>query len=280
MPESPMRNITDRMPPAPQVIGAEIHTHAFVVPAYGDSPFLSGCLKSLRAQTAPAEIVITTSTPSAFINEAAAAFAVPVMVNPERAGIAADWNFALAATNARWVTLAHQDDVYFPGFLAATLGLFAEHPDAAVAFTGYEEIDDDGAAVSSRISRVKHLLERLALGAARAPTGGRMRAFLSLGNPLPCSSATFDRARLGDFAFSAAYASNLDWDAWLRLLGEGRAFARTPERLVGRRHNPLTATSRLIRDGVRRREDLALFRRLWPWPVAQIIAALYRAGYG
>ena len=265
---------------SPDDAGAVPASHSFVVPAYGDSPFLVGCLQSLRDQTARADIVITTSTPSPFIDEAARAYSVPVLVNPERGGIAADWNFALAATDARFVTLAHQDDVYFPSFLATTLSLFAGHPNSAVCFTGYQEIGDDGAPVSSKISRVKHALERLTLGSRPDVTPGRLRAFLSLGNPLPCSAVTFDRARLGDFAFSDAYASNLDWDAWLRLLEQGRRFIRTPERLVGRRHNPLTATSRLIRDGVRQREDLIMFRRLWPGPLAALIAWAYRAGYG
>ena len=253
--------------------------HSFVVMAYGDSPFLTGCLESLRDQTARANVVITTSTPSPFIGEIARTFAVPILVNACGGGIAADWNFALSATNTRLVTLAHQDDVYFPSFLATTLTLLSESTDAAVCFTGYQEIADDGSPVSSKISRVKHLLERVILGRGREVTPGRMRAFLSLGNPLPCSAATFDRERSGDFAFAGAYASNLDWDAWLRLLEQGKLFVRTPERLVGRRHNPLTATSRLIRDGVRQREDLIMFRRIWPRPIAEIVAWAYRAGY-
>ena len=254
-------------------------SHAFVVLAYGDSPFLGGCLASLRGQSLPAEIVVATSTPSAFIETTAAAFGVPVIVNPDRSDIAGDWNFALAATTARRVTLAHQDDVYYSSFLERSLALLDGSPEAVLSFTGYEEIGDDGAAESSKISAVKHLLERMTLGTRTAVSGGRLRAFLSLGNPLPCSSVTFDRARLGDFAFSDAYSSNLDWDAWVRLMDTGAVFARAPERLVGRRHNPLTATSRLIREGVRQREDRLMFRRLWPTPLAQAIAYVYRASY-
>jgi hypothetical protein len=253
--------------------------HAFVVPAYGDSPFLPGCLASLAAQTSPSRILVTTSTPSPFIEGAAQAVAAPMIVNPRRAGIAADWNFALGATNARFVTLAHQDDHYFPRFLAESLALLANSPRAAVAFTGYVEIDDHGAPTRSKVSLAKHALERLTLGRTRAPSPRRLRAFLSFGNPLPCSSVTFDRQRLPDFAFSDAYRSNLDWDAWLTLAEAGAVFVRTPERLVGRRHNPLTATSALIKSGVRAREDLAIFRRLWPPPLADLIAFAYRAGY-
>lgn len=253
--------------------------HAFVVMAHGDSPFLARALASLRAQTLASSILVTTSTPSTFIQGAADAAAAPLLINPEAAGIAADWNFALGATGARFVTLAHQDDVYYPAFLARSLGLLKANPAACLAFTGYVEIGDDDAQVLSRTSVVKHALERVILGAATAPGPGRLRAFLAFGNPLPCSSVTFDRQRLGDFAFSSAFRSNLDWDAWLRLLDAGAVFARTPERLVGRRHNRLTATSALTREGVRRSEDLILFRRLWPRPAAELIALAYKVGY-
>ncbi|MGH7022179.1 MAG: glycosyltransferase family 2 protein [Caulobacteraceae bacterium] len=254
--------------------------HAFIVMAHGDSPYLEGCIASLAAQTVGSTILVTTSTPSDFIDAAARVVGAPVTLNPRPDGIAADWNFALGASPARYVTLAHQDDLYFPPFLARSLALLQSSARAALAFTGYLEVDDDGRASRSKISLAKHLLERLTLGDTVEPGRGRLRAFLSLGNPLPCSSVTFDRQRLVDFAFSGAFRSNLDWDAWLRLNEAGVQFARTPERLVGRRHNPLTATASLTREGVRRREDLIMFRRLWPRPLAGLIALAYRTGYG
>ncbi|HEY2482557.1 MAG TPA: glycosyltransferase, partial [Caulobacteraceae bacterium] len=249
------------------------------VMAHGDSPFLAGALASLGAQSQSSSILVTTSTPSAFIAAAADAAGARLLVNPRPAGIAADWNFALGAGGARYVTLAHQDDVYYPEFLARSLALLSADPAACLAFTGYNEIGDDGARIRSRTSLVKHALEQLTLGGAAAPDRSRLRAFLAFGNPLPCSSVTFDRQRLGDFAFSGDFRSNLDWDAWLRLLDAGAVFVRTSERLVGRRHNRLTATSALTREGVRRREDLILFRRLWPRPAADLIALAYKVGY-
>ncbi len=252
--------------------------HAFVVPAYGCSPFLDACLHSLKRQSEHSEIVVTTSTPSAFIDETAHAHRIPVVLNPIRDGIAADWNFGLRATDARYVTLAHQDDVYAEAFAERTLDAFARH-DGALCFTGYEEIDDAGSRVASRISRVKHLLAAAAIGRRDRPSRLRLRAFLSLGNPLPCSSVTLDRRRLPDFAFSEGYASNLDWDAWWRLLDRGERFLSVPDRLVGRRHNALSATAGLIADGRRRSEDLTMFRRIWPRPVSAVVATLYRLSY-
>jgi len=261
--------------PSPEALARE---HAFVVLAYKESPFLAGCLEGLAGQTVKSRVLIATSTPNAAIERAAAARGLEVLVNPAREGIAGDFNFGLRASDARLVTLAHQDDTYAPNFLEKTLAEFAAH-DGALCFTSYVEIDDAGRPMRSKVSLAKHAIERLTLGGRRVLKGAALRAFLSLGNALPCSSVTYDLARLGDFAFSPDFVSNLDWDAWWRLQAAGHTFLRAPYPLVGRRHNALTETSRLIKDGTRRAEDLAMFRRAWPWPIAEIIAAAYRAGY-
>jgi hypothetical protein len=177
------------------------------------------------------------------------------------------------------VTLAHQDDVYAAAFTAATLELFARYPEGALCFTGYQQIDDGGAPKSSKISRVKHLIEAVTIGQRETVSGARLRMFLSFGNPLPCSSVTFDLERLAGFSFDETYASNLDWDAWWRLYSEGLVFLHAPTRLVGRRHNKLTETSRLILSGQRQREDAQMFRRIWPVPLNRIITSLYAISY-
>ena len=250
--------------------------HVFVVPAFGDSPFLAGCLASLQAQWLPSLVVLTTSTPSDFISAIARESGVEMIVNPQRKGIAADWNFALSVAGRRYATLAHQDDTYAPDFVAQTLSAFAAESGGVLCFTGYQEIDDAGDAKSSKISRVKHLIELVTLGRSRAVRGPRLRAYLSFGNPLPCSSVTLDTRKLRGFRFSSEYSSNLDWDAWWRLMEDGATFLRAPDRLVCRRHNALTATTSLKRDGTRAVEDLIMFRRAWPRPFADAIAAVYR----
>ena len=224
-------------------------------------------------------MAIVTSTPSDHISQAARTAGIKVVVNPRRQGIGADWNFGLDATDARYVTLAHQDDIYFPDFLERTRALFAAHPQGALAFTGFREIDDEGGPKRSKITLVKHLLSGAILGSREVVAGRRRGLFLSFGNPLPCSAVTFDREKLGAFRFSTDHASNLDWDAWWRLHLAGETFLYAHEPLIGRRHNELTETSRLIRDGRRRAEDEDMFGRIWPAPLARMISVLYRAGY-
>ena len=202
------------------------------------------------------------------------------MVNPVRGGgIAADWNFGLQVSKARFVTLAHQDDTYFPAFCEETMAAFARTPDASLCFTSYKEVDDAGRRTHSKISVVKGLIETFTLARTRVVKGMQMRAYLAFGQPLPCSSVTFDRQKLPDFTFSSEMKATLDWKAWLDLADAGVVFARSPRRLVGRRHNELTETSKLIKSGDRATEDLIMFKRIWPKPVAHAIARLYRASY-
>jgi hypothetical protein len=253
--------------------------HSFVVLAYKDSPFLPACVASVCAQTVASNVVITTSTPSAYIDEVAARFGVTVRVNPRRDGIAADWAFGLAATDARYVTLAHQDDIYYPAFAEQTLETFWRSREGVLCFTGYEEIDDEGRPKSSKISKIKHLIQFFAIGGRERVGGRSLHAILALGNTLPCSTVTYDRSRLGEFGFSDRLASNLDWDAWMSLLNRGETFLHVNARVVGRRHNALTETSALIRDGRRAKEDLIMFRRLWPKAIGDLIAFVYRLGY-
>src|SRR5437879_4208759 len=130
--------------------------HSFVVLAYRDSPFLTGCLKGLAEQSLASRILVSTSTPSPFIARAAAEAGAELRVNPQADGIAADWNFGLAQAQTRYATLAHQDDTYAPDFTARSLALFAREPAGSLCFTGYQEVGDEGAPKSSKVSRTKH----------------------------------------------------------------------------------------------------------------------------
>ena len=79
--------------------------HSFAVCAYGDSPYLERCLRSLKAQTAPSELLICTSTPSPFISGLAEKYGIPLVVRDGTSGIGADWNFAFDAAKGHYVTL-------------------------------------------------------------------------------------------------------------------------------------------------------------------------------
>jgi hypothetical protein len=75
--------------------------HAFAVAAYGRSPHLEDCLRSLRAQSVQSPIVISTSTPHEGLATLAQRHGVALRAHGENRGIGADWNAALRATFMR-----------------------------------------------------------------------------------------------------------------------------------------------------------------------------------
>ena len=98
---------------------------------------LADCLSSIAAQTERSDVLITTSTPSEWLDDVARRFDVPIEVNPRRAGIGSDWNFALTASGARFVTLAHQDDAYLPLYTASVVAPLRASSDALIAFCDF-----------------------------------------------------------------------------------------------------------------------------------------------
>jgi glycosyltransferase involved in cell wall biosynthesis len=255
--------------------------HAFVVPAYGESPFLDACLSSLRAQSLPAgEIVIATSTPSPFIAGAAARHGARLAVNAQHVDIASDWNFALRASAAGLVTLAHQDDVYSPAYLETFAAALDRHPEALIAFCDAAEHTPDGPRPANLNMRVKRRLHQRAFGPRECidDTKSKLR-LLAWGNPVNCPSVMFDRRRLPDFRFDGGFASNLDWEAWTRLAQTPGGFVWVRAPLVSHRVHPGSETTALIADRRRQDEDRRMFARFWPRAAVGPIAWVYRLGY-
>ena len=111
--------------------------HSFAVCAYGKSPYLDLCLKSLSAQTVHTNLIVSTSTPNAHIEEVAQKYGVPLFVNEGAPSISHDWNCAVSHCSTPLVTIAHQDDVYLPQFAERTIEALnnADHP--LISFTDY-----------------------------------------------------------------------------------------------------------------------------------------------
>ena len=255
--------------------------HAFVIPAYGQSRHLVNCLESIVSQSSNAsEVVITTSTPSKFLEKIAEKYRISLLVNPIRSDIASDWNFALTSTDASFVTVAHQDDWYAPDYSRLMLDAFNRHPQATIAFCNSTEHTPIGPRDVNANLRVKRYLSRLAFGTREAIGGiDNKRRLLTWGNPVCCPSVVFNRKLIPDFRFESGMQSNLDWDAWARLAMQPGEFiyVRTP--MVSKGVHSESETSALIANQLREKEDRQMFDRFWPRPVAAAISTIYRLGY-
>lgn len=251
--------------------------HCFVVPAYGESPHLGACLHSLLAQTTRSPVVIATSTPNAHIARIATQYGVRTFENCVRGGIGSDWNFALESAPARWVTLAHQDDIYLPRFVEHTVEALARHPDASLVFSDYREIEGTQQRRVSSLLRIKRLLLELAFfGSEHASSRFFKTNALRFGCAIPCPSATINQEGL---RFDTQLKVDLDWDAWLNLAERRGTFVYLREPLMLHRVHRGSETTAAIEAGHRQREDAMMFRRVWPAPLANLLASGYRASY-
>lgn len=252
----------------------------FVVPAFGESPYLRDCLNTLCNQTVSTDIVISTSTPNRFIKELANEFTIPLRINSQGGSICKDWNFALQCGISELVVLAHQDDLYHPEFAARCLNLFEAHPNLAIAFTDSAELSNGYTTSYGKRELVKRLLRKMAfLGKDVISTSSQRRRLLGFGCPIPCPSVSYNRRVIQDFTFSDKFSINLDWDAWSRLADAGYKFGYVRGQLVTHRIHQEAETQKGIADKRREKEDALIFARFWPDMIANALLKLYRFGY-
>jgi hypothetical protein len=255
-------------------------THTFVVTAYRRSPHLEACLTSLRAQTARTHVVLSTSTPFPDMEAVAARHGAELFVHAPYRGIGHDWNAALSRSAAEWTTIAHQDDVYDPRYVARLIAAGGAVRDALIVFSDYAERLGEVRRADTALLRVKRrLLELGFVGRDVAATRSAKRRALRFGSPIPCPAVTFHRRALDGFAFRADLKVALDWAAWLELADRPGAFVWVREPLMEHRIHEASETSAGLTDGTRRREDWELLTRLWPRPIARLIQASYTRAY-
>lgn len=253
--------------------------HAFVVPAYGDSPHLRSCLESLACQSRASPIIISTSTPSPVMRAVAYDYGARLVVHGPNQGIGHDWNMALAAVDADWVTLAHQDDIYLPDFGDRTKDAIARSPDAVLVMTGYHELVGGRIRCMTPMLVVKRMLQEFAFLGRDSIDGSAKSRLLVFGCAIPCPSVTLRRDFGSMSFFREDLRVNLDWDAWWRLARQDGLFLRVREILVLHRIHAGSETTGGVRSGIRAAEDLAMFRQMWSRRVANMMARLYSLSY-
>ena len=256
--------------------------HSFVIPVYGAAPGLGALIESLRAQDgARSEILLSSSTPSTELGEIAKHYALPLHINSRRlGGISTDWNFALATATKKFITLAHQDDLFDSSYVSRLRAALCANPGAIMGFCDYSEHSSQGPRARNLNLWIKRVLCRRAFGTRECISSTRdKKRLLSLGNPICCPSVMLDRSKIPDFRFPRGFRTNLDWMAWLDLARSPGGFVYVRDRLVSKGVHAESATTVTIANRAREREDRALFHALWPRPIGSVLAAAYRLGY-
>ena len=117
--------------------------HTFVIPAYGESPYLEDCIRSLIEQRLSSGILMVTSTPNQYISCLSQKYQIPLCINHGEAGISGDWNFGISQVHTPLFTIAHQDDVYLPEYSSRILEKYRQVKKPIIFFTDYWELRND-----------------------------------------------------------------------------------------------------------------------------------------
>ena len=249
--------------------------HTFVVCAYKESPYLEECIKSLLAQTVGSTVLMATSTPCSYISGIAQRYQIPLYVNTGETGIAADWNFGLRQARTKYVTLAHQDDVYRKSYTVECMHAMERDENPLIFFSNYEEIRNGKVCESNRLLKVKRLmLWPLGVGTKEKKFFSRSvfvrRRILSMGNPICCPSVTFNMENMPEEIFTSGMKSNVDWEAWEKLSKRKGSFLYNKKMLCFHRIHAGSTTTEVIKADGRTDEDYRMFCKFWPKPIARI----------
>ena len=195
-----------------------------------------------------------------------------VSVNPERLGLAGNWNRCVELSRSEWVAIFHQDDVMHPGHLSGHQR--AIHSEASsearigLIAGPVEMIDESGRPVSPRVVDPGGLPLRMRSSRGERPTEivsppGKWLTLMSESNPLRCSAVTIRKSAheaVGGFDPSYRYA--VDWDFWLRLAREWALAWRSGPATVSMRWHPASETHRFQTGTADLDEQIRLLDRL------------------
>lgn len=246
--------------------------HTFVICAYGDSPFLEDCLKSLQEQTIKSNIILYTSTPSEKIESLCKENNVP-MHTAIGGSIGKDWNNALSFVETDYVTIAHQDDVYLPTYGEEIMNLFETHPKGLIAYSAYREWKDGDVIPLTTNLKIKNVMLRT-LSMFKGSIFWRKR-ILAFGSAICCPAVSYNLSRLKGFKFNEEMKVSLDWLAWHDISEYKGQFLYTAKELMWHRIHDESETTNMISDNTRTKEDIIMFNKFWPKPIANFLMRHY-----
>lgn len=249
--------------------------HTFAICAYKESSFLEECILSLKKQKVKSEIIIVTSTPNEYISEMAKKYDIPLYINKGESGITQDWNYAYKKAKTKYVTIAHQDDVYLPEYSQLILAELRKKKNPIIAFTDYGELRNNKVVFDNKILKVKRFM-LMPLRIRKMQSSKKIRRMiLSFGSPICCPAVTYIKSNLPGEVFSSGFRSDEDWEAWEKLSRLKGEFVYIHKTGMYHRIHEESETSIILGDNARKREDYIMFCKFWPKFIAKILVRFY-----
>lgn len=251
--------------------------HTFVICAYKENPYIEETIQSLMNQTKKSKILLSTSTPSEYLDNICKKYDIPCHINPNPHLAGDDWNYAYSVATTELVTLAHQDDIYEPTFLEETLQYINKRKkdDVLIAFTDYYENKLGAKEESNLLLKIKRVMNApLSLPLFYGSKFMRRR-LLSVGCAICCPAVTYVKKNLGEKVFDTTYINSCDYKTWVDLADRKGAFVYVPKKLLGHRIYAESATTLNLSENIRQKEDFEILCHYWPAFIAKRINKVY-----
>lgn len=253
--------------------------HTFAICAYGESPFLEECILSLLAQSVKSDIIMCAPESTPFLTRISEKYKIPLYIRYSTADIRDDWNFAYDNSKTKYVTLAHQDDLYHAKFTEETLKTMLKYKKPLFCVTDYLPIKLVALPQRDINCRIRHFLRSPLKIKFLSDKPLIKRAILAFGNSLCCPTVTYNKALLGDTIFKSQLHYDIDWDTFYLLGQRDGSIAYVDKTLAYYRiHNGATSKE-FITNHKRMRDDEIMFSKFWPKPIVDFLMRMYKEAY-
>lgn len=258
-------------------MGFDSSDHTFVVCAYKKNPYIGTTIESLQSQTVRSNILLSTSTPSPYLEQVCEKYHIPMVINPHPHLAGDDWNYGYDSASTRLVTMAHQDDYYEPSFVEKTLDALNHYEghEALLAFTDYFEMREGRNVYKNTLLGIKRIMNAPLRFQALCSSPVIKRRILAFGDSICCPAVTLVKETVGPSPFDTTYKNSCDYKTWVDLATRKGGFVYIPEPLMGHRIYSESATSRNLGENIRKGEDLEILSELWPRPIAGLVNRIY-----
>ena len=174
-----------------------------------------------------------------------------------------------------YATIAHQDDTYAPQYGEWVMEQLTAYPDSLICHTRYQEKIGHRVTADTVNLKIKNAMSRFVNLFAPRCRWLRSRV-LALGDFVGCPSVSYHLTNLKDFTFDDSLHVTLDWDGWRRIFQRKGRICYVKQCAMTHRLHEGAETSAAIADHSRQQEDLLMFQRFWPKPIAGFLAKRYQ----
>ena len=253
--------------------------HTFAICAYGESPFLEECILSLKSQSVKSQIIMCAPKTTPFLDRIAGEYNIPFFVRGGEPNIRDDWNFAYDHADTRFVTLAHQDDLYHARFTEESIKCMKKYKRPLFCITDYLPIRLVTLPHRDINCRIRHILRFPLKIKAISDKAFVKRLVLMFGNSICCPTVTYNKGILGDSIFVSKLNYDIDWDTFYILGQREGSIAYVDKPLAYYRLHNGSTSKEFITNHKRIKDDEIMFGKFWPPKTVDFLMRFYKKAY-